>query len=175
MTAKEAELNAAAVLRSWGYLDAQSPSHGADGGIDVTSSRALAQVKMRSVKAGRPEIQNLVGAREADKSKALMYFDYKGYSPQAVDYANRMGVGLYVLRPQRSGAGGQRKGQNSHGHDHLDEARRGCDESDIPGMGAAGTWCRLGNSAAADGKPPRGEVTEADNTHSNAVNRRLHP
>lgn len=95
-TPKDAELNAAEKMRSWGYVDAASPLHSADGGIDVRSSRALAQVKFRSVKAGRPEIQNLVGAAAGDTTKVLMFFDYKGYSPQAVQYADQMGVGLYV-------------------------------------------------------------------------------
>lgn len=95
-TPKQAELNAAAQMISWGYLDAASPLHGADGGIDVRSSKALAQVKFRGVKAGRPEIQNLYGAAAGESSKALMFFDFKGYSPQAVEYANQMGIGLYV-------------------------------------------------------------------------------
>ncbi|MFN3008600.1 restriction endonuclease [Mycolicibacterium wolinskyi] len=95
-TPKQAELNAAEVLRSWGYVDAVSPMHGADGGIDVRSSQALAQVKFRSVKAGRPEIQNLWGAAAGEMPKALLFFDFKGYSPQAVEYANQMGISLYV-------------------------------------------------------------------------------
>lgn len=95
-TPKDAELNAAEKMQAWGFVDAASPLHSADGGIDVRSSRALAQVKFRSVKAGRPEIQNLVGARAGDASKALLFFDFKGYSPQAVQYANQMNVGLYT-------------------------------------------------------------------------------
>lgn len=95
-TPKQAELNAAAQMVSWGYVDAASPMHGADGGIDVRSNQALAQVKFRSVKAGRPEIQNLVGAAAGDSSKALLFFDFKGYSPQAIVYANQMNVGLYT-------------------------------------------------------------------------------
>lgn len=95
-TPKQAELNAAEVMRSWGYVDAASPLHGADGGIDVRSSKALAQVKFRSSKAGRPEIQNLVGAASGDTWKALLFFDYTGYSPHAIEYANQMGVGLYT-------------------------------------------------------------------------------
>ena len=99
-TPKQAELNAAEVMRSWGFLDAVSPKHGADGGIDVRSSKALAQVKFRSSKAGRPEIQNLVGARGSDHTKLLMFFDHKGYSPQAVEYSNQMNVGLFVYDRQ---------------------------------------------------------------------------
>lgn len=95
-TPKQAELNAAEKMRKFGYLDATSSMHGADGGIDVRSAKALAQVKFRSSKAGRPDVQNLVGAAAGDNSKALLFFDYTGYSPQAIEYANQMGVGLYT-------------------------------------------------------------------------------
>lgn len=95
-TPKQAELNAAEVTRSWGYVDATSPMHGADGGIDVRSSRSLAQVKFRSSKAGRPEIQNLWGAAAGEMPRAVLFFDFKGYSLQAVQYANQMNIGLYV-------------------------------------------------------------------------------
>lgn len=95
-TSKDAELNATEAMRSWGYLDADSPMRGADGGIDVFSSKALAQVKFREKKSGRPELQNLYGARAGQTDKALMFFDAKGYSSDAVVYANQHGIGLYV-------------------------------------------------------------------------------
>ena len=79
-TSKQAEINARDVMRSWGYLDAESPSKGADGGIDVTSSRALAQVKWKASVAGRPDLQRLYGARGADTSRALYFFASSGYS-----------------------------------------------------------------------------------------------
>lgn len=41
----KAELSAAATIESCGFTDAVSTTGGADGGIDVRSSRALAQVK----------------------------------------------------------------------------------------------------------------------------------
>lgn len=85
-TPKQAELNAAEKMVAWGYLDAVSPMQGADGGIDVRSTKALAQVKFRGHQAGRPEIQNLYGARAGETSKALLFFDFKGYTPQAVKY-----------------------------------------------------------------------------------------
>jgi hypothetical protein len=94
-TPHQTELNAERILKSWGFPDAKATTGGADGGIDVRAKYALAQVKFRGSKAGRPEIQNLVGAASGE-NKALKFFDYKGYSPQAVEYADRMGVGLYV-------------------------------------------------------------------------------
>ena len=47
ITAHQAELNAAAKMRSWGFVDATSATGGSDGGIDVRSRQALAQVKWR--------------------------------------------------------------------------------------------------------------------------------
>ncbi|WP_440717520.1 hypothetical protein [Gordonia oryzae] len=41
----QAELNGAAVLRDMGFADAKATTGGADGGIDVRSRRAYAQVK----------------------------------------------------------------------------------------------------------------------------------
>lgn len=95
-TPHEAELNAERVLKSWGYIDAVATTGGADGGIDVRSSKVLAQVKFRGSKAGRPELQNLVGARQGEPDKTLMFFDYMGYSRDAVVYADAAGIGLYV-------------------------------------------------------------------------------
>jgi hypothetical protein len=46
---QDAELNAAAWMRYWGYGDAAVTRSGSDDGIDVTSELALAQVKHRSV------------------------------------------------------------------------------------------------------------------------------
>lgn len=98
-TPHEAELNAEAVMKSWGYIDARATTGGSDGGIDVSSSRALAQVKWRGGVAGRPDLQKLYGARGADTSKSLFFFAASGYSKQAVDYANQVGIGLFVYDP----------------------------------------------------------------------------
>ncbi|MDI9934695.1 restriction endonuclease [Rhodococcus sp. IEGM 1351] len=98
-TAHEAELNAALVMKSWGYTDAVATTGGADGGIDVRSSRALAQVKWRGGAAGRPEMQQLYGSRAADTSKALFFFAASAYSDQAVQYADQVGIGLFIYDP----------------------------------------------------------------------------
>lgn len=91
-----AELNAARVMRSWGFLDAVATTGGADGGIDVRSSAALAQVKWRTGATGRPEIQQLVGAKGSGRQK-LFFFSKSGYTRQAVEYADQMVVALFVI------------------------------------------------------------------------------
>lgn len=97
-TPHEAELNAAEVMRSWGYEDAVATTGGADGGIDVRSSRALAQVKWKGGVTGRPDVQNLYGAR-GNGTQRLFFFSASGYSDQAVAYADDVGIGLFTYDP----------------------------------------------------------------------------
>lgn len=49
----QAELNAAKAMRSFGFVDAVATTGGADGGLDVRSVRALAQVKWRGGTTGK--------------------------------------------------------------------------------------------------------------------------
>lgn len=98
-TPHEAELNAAEKMRQMGFSDAQAAKPGADGGIDVRSKHALAQVKWRGGVAGRPDMQKLYGARGMDSSKQLFFFAASGYSKAAIEYANKVGIALYVYEP----------------------------------------------------------------------------
>lgn len=93
-----AELNAQDKLRSWGFADAVATTGGADGGIDVRSSRALAQVKWKGGVTGRPDIQNLYGARGTGLQQ-LFFFSASGYSDQAIEYANQVNILLMTYDP----------------------------------------------------------------------------
>ena len=97
-TPHQAELNARDLMRSWGYLDAVATTGGSDGGIDVRSSRALAQVKWKSGVTGRPDVQNLVGAR-GNGTEQLIFFSASSYSKQAIEYADQMNVALFTYDP----------------------------------------------------------------------------
>lgn len=66
-----AEQFAAEVMMIFGYQDARVTQRSADGGIDVRSARAVAQVKNWSKPVGRPHLQNLVGAAASDRSLEL--------------------------------------------------------------------------------------------------------
>ncbi|WP_064257395.1 restriction endonuclease [Rhodococcus sp. HS-D2] len=92
----QAELNAAQAMRSWGFLDAVATTGGSDGGVDVRAHDALAQVKWRTNATGRPEVQQLVGARGSGR-QTLFFFSKSGYTRQAVEYADTMGVALFVI------------------------------------------------------------------------------
>lgn len=95
-TPHQAELNAERVMKLWGFTDAVATTGGADGGIDVRSSKALAQVKRRSRAASRPEVQQLYGARGSDHEKQLFFFAASAYSKDAVKYADEVDVRLFL-------------------------------------------------------------------------------
>lgn len=86
-------------MREMGFVDAAVTASGSDGGIDVRSTGALAQVKWRGGMVGRPELQNLFGARGHDFSKELLFFAASDYSQHAVEYAEAMTIALFVYEP----------------------------------------------------------------------------
>ena len=91
-----AEHNAAEWMRHWGFLDARVTESGSDQGIDVRASRALAQVKFEAKQVGRPQVQNLVGARGRDQAAALLFFSGVGFARPAVQFADEMEVALFT-------------------------------------------------------------------------------
>jgi hypothetical protein len=82
-----------------GYLDAGTTTGGADGGIAVRSSRALAQVKWKGGVAGSPDINLLFGARSTVTSKQLFFFAASDYGKTAVTYADQVGIALFTCDP----------------------------------------------------------------------------
>ncbi|USQ85567.1 restriction endonuclease [Streptomyces phaeoluteigriseus] len=93
---QEAEHNAAAWMRHWGYEDARAQPGGSDGGVDVRSRRALGQVKYQAVAVGRPELQRLFGARGRALDKELLFFTGSSYAATAIEYAAENGIALFV-------------------------------------------------------------------------------
>lgn len=91
-----AEQNAADWMRYWGYADARVTQGGADGGVDVTSRSALAQVKFEARQVGSPTLQRLVGARRNAHHKQLMFFSGVGYARPAIEYADAMEIALFT-------------------------------------------------------------------------------
>ena len=92
---QDAELNAATWLRHWGHADAAVTDGGADGGIDVRSSGALAQVKYLASAVGRPELQRLAGAAAVEPGKQLFFFTGSDYTATALEYADVIGMALF--------------------------------------------------------------------------------
>ncbi|MEV8195519.1 restriction endonuclease, partial [Rhodococcus pyridinivorans] len=98
-SAEGAENNAAARMREMGFSDAFVTQRGPDGGIDVRAHNAVAQVKWQGALAGRPELQALYGARGIRHDQKMLFFAASGFSAGAVDYANEVGIALFVYDP----------------------------------------------------------------------------
>jgi hypothetical protein len=99
---EQAEKNAAALMNALGY-DAEVTPPGADEGIDVRSTKALAQVKYEKTKTSRPALQQLYGARAFEHQgnrkhtpKELWCFSLTGYTKTALEYANRNSILLFT-------------------------------------------------------------------------------
>ncbi|MFF2773154.1 restriction endonuclease, partial [Streptomyces bacillaris] len=92
-----AELAAAEHLKSLGFIDAQRTQSGADGGIDVESSEAAAQVKFYANPVGRPDVQRLRGA--AHGYRIAVFYSTGGYTKEAVEYADQASVALFFMDP----------------------------------------------------------------------------
>jgi Restriction endonuclease len=93
-TSSDAEHYAAEYMRYLGFADAVTTPSGSDGGIDVHSTEAVAQVKMEGVPTGRPIVQGISGIAALDERRALV-FSLAGYTSQAVEWADRAGVACF--------------------------------------------------------------------------------
>ncbi|MFJ8197133.1 restriction endonuclease [Streptomyces sp. NPDC096152] len=92
--ARDAELIAVEWMRYLGFDDAAATPVGADGGIDVVSARAVAQVKMEGKPTGRPIVQQLHGVA-VHEGKTGVFFSLAGYTPQARTWAQTSGTLLF--------------------------------------------------------------------------------
>lgn len=92
-----AESAAVEHMKTFGFVDAQLTSPGADGGVDVLSTEAAAQVKFYASPVGRPDIQRLRGA--AHEYRLAIFYATSGYTAEAVAYANQAGVALFQMDP----------------------------------------------------------------------------
>lgn len=98
-TAEAAEQNAAVRMREMGFTDARVTNAGSDGGIDVRSKHALAQVNWQSAQVGRPAVQQLYGARGSRHNVQLFFFAATGYSQHATQYADECDIRLFTFDP----------------------------------------------------------------------------
>src|SRR4051812_49296585 len=81
-------------MRRVGHADARLTPTGADGGIDVESSSAVAQVKWVNRPVGRPQIQQLKGVAR-QRNKRPLFFALTGYSRDARAWADEASVALF--------------------------------------------------------------------------------
>jgi hypothetical protein len=91
---RAAEEYASEVMRAIGFADAIVTPAGADGGVDVRSLRAVAQVKMEGVASTRPQVQQLVGIARVER-KIPIFFSLAGFTDQARIWADMAGVACF--------------------------------------------------------------------------------
>lgn len=80
-----------------GYEDAETTRYTQDGGIDITSSEMVAQVKFQALPVAVGPIRELNGVREPQSD--AVFFSLNGYTAGAINEARRLGVRLLVVRP----------------------------------------------------------------------------
>lgn len=83
-------------MRSLGATDAVVTQFRGDGGVDVTSSRYIAQVKHFATNVGVAPIRELSGVVRFDGRRGL-FFTTIGYSTGAIEFANASGIALFVM------------------------------------------------------------------------------
>ena len=95
----EAEEMAAEWVRWMGWPNATRTQASGDGGIDVVGSgskgKVVAQVKFEALPAGRPVLQALYGAGHGESATHWAFFSSAGYSAQALEWADRVGMALF--------------------------------------------------------------------------------
>jgi hypothetical protein len=115
-TARDAELVATEWMTHLGFTHVTATPVGADGGIDITSDEAVAQVKAETIPTGRPKIQQHHGVA-VSHGKTAIFFSLAGYTPQARTYAEANGIVLFSFDLQ-----GQPEPVNPAAHTLLAEA-----------------------------------------------------
>jgi hypothetical protein len=122
-------------MRQIGFDDADITTAGADRGVDVVSSRAVAQVKHYATSpVGAPAVQQLRGAAHAYEWH--LFYSLSGYTKAAVQFADDASVALftYDARATVSAANihaeyllqltGSENGAQADAFDAEEEARR---------------------------------------------------
>jgi hypothetical protein len=90
----DAEQVAAEWMRHFGFTDARCTPGGTDGGVDVRSSGAVAQVKAQLTPVGRPELQALYGVARSEGRRPL-FFSLMSYTAAALTWADEVGMALF--------------------------------------------------------------------------------
>lgn len=96
MTWREAEVNCLDWMIRNGYRDVQLTKAGADGGLDIVSKTAVAQVKHHAKPVGISDIQRHYGIAQSAGKKAL-FFSTGGYTKAASTWALHHGMVCYKI------------------------------------------------------------------------------
>lgn len=101
-TWQDAEELAKRWMQYFGFYDSKLTASGSDGGWDVDSSKAVAQVKFEGTNTGRPEIQKIAGIAH-DQEKQALFFSLSGYTKAAIEWANSSRIRVALFSYDNSG------------------------------------------------------------------------
>lgn len=93
-TPRDAELNARDWMIYLGFSDARATPVGRDKGVDVTSSRAIGQVKFKGVKTSMDDIK-LLHSTSILLAKRALFFSLGGYTQPALEFADQVQIALF--------------------------------------------------------------------------------
>lgn len=96
LTPRQAEELAARWMRSLRAKEVEVTQFSGDGGVDVTSSKYIAQVKNFAGNVGVAPIRELSGVVRVDGRRGL-FFVTSGYAPGAIEFADRSGIALFKM------------------------------------------------------------------------------
>ena len=92
-TWEDAELLAEEYMQVLGFADARRTGSGSDGGVDIESVRAVAQVKDQSSGVGRGVLQQIFGIAQSKGKQP--YFFARHYSAQALEWGSKNRVKMF--------------------------------------------------------------------------------
>jgi hypothetical protein len=93
---RAAELHIEEWMAHWGFHDARATPVGPDGGFDVKSKRAAAQVKFRGQPTPLDQINSFHGACDR-RYEYEIFVSKSGYTKPAREVANEYGMALFTL------------------------------------------------------------------------------
>lgn len=91
---EDAEVVAAEWMVYMGFIDSAVTQKGQDGGIDVISTDAVAQVKMEGISTSRPVLQALHGAAMGVGRRGI-FFSLSGYTKEAIEWGSSVDMALF--------------------------------------------------------------------------------
>ena len=87
-----------------GWPDAKAVPVGPDGGVDVKAKGALGQAKYWDKPVGIEEVQRHMGVAYKLKPTGRIFLSKNGYTPQAIEFAEREGMVLLEMKSERGSA-----------------------------------------------------------------------
>jgi hypothetical protein len=98
LTPREAEIFVAKYMQFYGATGVAETRFSRDGGVDVEADFFVAQVKHQEAKVGVKALRELFAVASVANKQAL-FFAKVGFSKDAVEFANSVGISLFTYLP----------------------------------------------------------------------------